>query len=53
MQIIQGWKTLLGQKCKDMSVLEAKAIYDMLQDSGELEMMFPQATGEWFEDRVN
>jgi len=35
-----------------MSVIEAKAIYIMLRDSGELELMFPQATGDWFEDKV-
>lgn len=34
-----------------MSVKEAKAIYKTLCDSGELELMFPHATGQWDLDK--
>lgn len=34
-----------------MSVLEAKAIYELLRDNGELVKMFPLATEDWLQDK--
>lgn len=34
-----------------MSVREAKAIYESLVESGEIEFMFPQVIGDWTQDK--